>query len=320
MLSMTWEEELEEFRTYLRLERGLTGNSVKAYCNDIMKLVDFLSTSGEVVPPDAVTAEQFRGFMAWLGQNSISPRTQARIMSGVRSFYKSLIVAEKIEADPTEAVQTPKVGRKLPEVLSVEEIDAMEEAFDLGRSEGVRNLAIVETLYSCGLRVSELTDLRVSCLHLDKGYVRVEGKGRKERLIPIGQKAVKCIRDYVDNFRNESNIAPGHEDFLFISRLGKKLSRIMVFNIIKEAAAAAGITKTISPHTLRHSFATHLVDGGANLRAVQEMLGHESIMTTEIYTHLDNSYLLSTLVEHHPYREAQETVSPSGAEAGEGTQ
>lgn len=300
---MNWDEELEEFRTYLRLERGLTVNSVKAYSNDIMKLVAFMEENGGVVSPESVTAEMFRDFICWLGKNGISPRTQARILSGVRSFYKNLIVAEKIDSDPTEAVQAPKIGRKLPTVLSVEEIDAMEGVFDCSRPDGMRNLAIVETLYSCGLRVSELTELRISSLHFEQGYVQVEGKGRKERMVPIGGKAQKCIEDYLGTFRNEADVVAGNEDYLFISRLGRKLSRIMVFNIIKEAAAAAGIEKVISPHTLRHSFATHLVDGGANLRAVQEMLGHESIMTTEIYTHLDNSYLKSELVEHHPYKD-----------------
>lgn len=300
---MRWEEELEDFQSYLKLERGLTDNSVKAYLTDIEKLINFLSQEvGADVTPESVTPDMFREFIVWLGVRGVSPRTQGRILSGVRSFYKNLLLSEKIEMDPTEAIQAPKIGRKLPTVLSVEEINAMEATFDLTRVDGVRNLAIIETLYSCGLRVSELTDLRLSNLHFDEGYIVVFGKGQKERLVPIGGKAKQNIGDYLTEYRNDTVAAPGHEDYLYLSRLGKKLSRIMVFNIVKEAALGAGITKTISPHTLRHSFATHLVDGGADLRAVQEMLGHESIMTTEIYTHLDNEYLKSTLVEHHPYK------------------
>ncbi len=303
---MKWEEELEEFKLYLKLERGLTGNSVKAYTNDINKLVEYLTEEEkEDVKPEDVTAEEFRNFINWLGKKGIGARTQARILSGVRSFYKNLIIAEKMEADPTESVQAPKIGRKLPVVLSVEEIDALEATFDQQKAEGVRNLAIVETLYSCGLRVSELTDLKMSCLHFEQGYVTVVGKGQKERLVPIGGKARTCIERYINEFRGETNIDHGYEDVLFLNKFGRSLSRIMVFNIIKEAAVNAGITKVISPHTLRHSFATHLVDGGANLRAVQEMLGHESIMTTEIYTHLDNAYLKSTLIEHHPYKDTE---------------
>lgn len=299
---MQWEEELEDFQSYLKLERGLTDNSVKAYMTDIEKLITFLGQDGGNVAPEDVTPVQFREFIVWLGVLGVSPRTQGRILSGIRSFYKNLILSEKIEVDPTEAVQAPKIGRKLPTVLSVDEINDMEATFDLSKSDGVRNLAIIETLYSCGLRVSELTDLKISNLHFDEGYIVVFGKGQKERLVPIGGKAKQNIGDYLTEYRNDTVAAPGHEDYLYLSRLGKKLSRIMVFNIVKEAATGAGITKTISPHTLRHSFATHLVDGGADLRAVQEMLGHESIMTTEIYTHLDNEYLKSTLVEHHPYK------------------
>lgn len=299
---MRWDEEIEDFQSYLKLERGLTDNSVRAYVTDLEKLINFLSQGGEETPPEDVTPDMFREFIVWLGVQGVSPRTQGRILSGVRSFYKNLILSEKIEIDPTEAVQAPKIGRKLPTVLSVEEINDMEGTFDLSKVEGVRNLAIVETLYSCGLRVSELTELKISNLHFSDGYILVYGKGQKERLVPVGAKAKDNITDYLSQFRNDAVAAPGHEDFLYLSRLGKKLSRIMVFNIVKEAAAAAGITKTISPHTLRHSFATHLVDGGADLRAVQEMLGHESIMTTEIYTHLDHEYLKSTLVEHHPYK------------------
>ena len=299
---MQWDEELEDFQSYLKLERGLTDNSVKAYLTDIEKLINFLKQDGEDIAPEDVTPDKFREFIVWLAADGIGPRTQARILSGIRSFYKNLILSERIEVDPTEAIQAPKIGRKLPTVLSVKEINDLEDSFDLTKSEGVRNLAIIETLYSCGLRVSELTDLKISDLHFNEGYITVFGKGQKERLVPIGEKAKTNIDDYLTEYRTDAVTAPGHDDYLFISRLGKKLSRIMVFNIVKEAALAAGITKTISPHTLRHSFATHLVDGGADLRAVQEMLGHESIMTTEIYTHLDHEYLKSALVDHHPYK------------------
>ena len=213
---------------------------------------------------------------------------------------------EKIDEDPTEQFQTPKIERKLPTVLSVEEIRSLEDSFDTGRVDGVRNRAIIETLYSCGLRVSELTELRLSQMNFEVGCVVIEGKGRKERIVPIGERARDYIREYVDGLRQTQKIEPGNEDYVFINRSGTKLSRIMIFNIIKEAASKVGITKVVSPHTLRHSFATHLVDGGANLRAVQEMLGHESIVTTEIYTHLDDSYLRSTMMEHHPYAKKEE--------------
>ena len=301
---MNWDDELEEFKTYLKLERGLTPNSVKAYANDISKLIEFLNQDDNAdVTPDKVTPSQFRSFINWLAQEkSISARTQARILSGIRSFYKNLILNEKIDEDPTETVQAPKIGRKLPTVLSVDEIDAIEAAFDTSKMDGARNLAIVETLYSCGLRVSELTGMKMSDLHFDQGYVTVFGKGQKERLVPIGKKAQSLIQDYVTSFRNDMTIQPGHEAFLFLNKNGHSLSRVMVFKMLKDAATAAGVTKVISPHTLRHSFATHLVDGGANLRAVQEMLFFNDTATTEIYTHLDNNYLKSTLVEHHPYK------------------
>ena len=302
---MVWEEEIEDFKEHLTLERGLQPNSVKAYITDISKFVTYLksiSPDGTPMGPEEVDVETLHGFWTWLGENGISPRTQARIMSGIKSFFHILLFMERIEDDPTEMFQTPKIGRKLPTVLSVEEIDAMEASFDTTKVEGVRNLAIVETLYSCGLRVSELTEAKLSDLHMEEGYVRVIGKGQKERLVPIGESAKRCIADYVGNWRSTVEVQAGSEDVLFLNRFGYKLSRIMVFNIIKEAARAAGITKVVSPHTLRHSFATHLVDGGANLRAVQSMLGHESITTTEVYTHLDSTYLRSTLVINHPYK------------------
>lgn len=300
---MVWSEEIDSFVEYLLLERGLTQNSVKAYNNDIFKFVSFLceSNGGVDVPPEEVSGDQAREFVVWLAQKGVGPRTQSRILSGIRSFYKFLILSEKVDADPTENVQGPKLGRKIPVILSVQEINDMEATFDLSRPDGLRNLAILETLYSCGLRVSELTDLRLSAVNFDKGYVQVFGKGQKERLVPMGEAAKARIKDYLE-VRSELGQPDSKEDALFLNKFGGPMSRIMVFNIVKGAAKAAGITKVISPHTLRHSFATHLVDGGANLRAVQEMLGHESIMTTEIYTHLDDTYLRTTLATCHPYK------------------
>ena len=296
-----------DFDEFLRLERGLTENSVRAYHTDIEKLVSYLSLDGRaLIGPEELTCKDLQGFVRWLADIQIKPRTQARILSGIKSFYKNLIIKEKIDEDPTEQFQTPKIERKLPTVLSVEEIRSIEDSFDTGRVDGVRNRAIIETLYSCGLRVSELTELRLSQMNFEVGCVVIEGKGRKERIVPIGERARDYIREYVDGLRQTQKIEPGNEDYVFINRSGTKLSRIMIFNIIKEVASKVGITKVVSPHTLRHSFATHLVDGGANLRAVQEMLGHESIVTTEIYTHLDDSYLRSTMMEHHPYAKKEE--------------
>ena len=303
---MEWQEELSDFTEYLKLQRGLTDNSVRAYRGDIEKLIKYLSEEHPEVKPEMLETQHLQGFIVWLSENKISPRTQARIVSGIKSFYKNLILSEKLEEDPTEQFQPPKIGRKLPTILSVEEIEAMEATFNTNKYDGVRNRAIMETIYSCGLRVSELTELKLSNLHLDKGYIGVEGKGRKERVIPIGEKAGLYINEYVNGMRKTQKITEGMDDFVFLNRSGNKLSRIMIFNIIKEAAQKAGIDKVISPHTLRHSFATHLVDGGANLRAVQQMLGHESIMTTEIYTHLDDTYLRSTLQQHHPYLDDEE--------------
>ncbi len=298
-----WEKHIEDFRQYLKLERGLTDNSVMAYTRDLRKLTECLTEMGKAdIEPKDVTPQDFSEFVSWLGRKKVAERTQSRIMSGVRTFYKSLIISEEIEADPTESVQAPRIGRKLPTVLSVAEIDAMEETFAKDTMDGVRNLAMIEVLYSCGLRVSELTNLRLINLRFSKGYITVVGKGRKERMIPIGERAKNCVLRYLREFRETVDILPAYRDYVFINKLGTTISRIMVFNIVREAAQAAGITKHVSPHTLRHSFATHLVDGGANLRAVQQMLGHESIVTTEIYTHLDNTYLKTTLLDHHPYK------------------
>ena len=297
---MTWEEAKKGFENYLRLEKSLSQNSVSAYINDINKLIVYLNTHFSKITPLKVKLEHLKSFVAWLNEKEISPRTQARTISGIKSFYKYLMVEEKITTDPTSLLESPKIGRKLPDVLSIEEIDYLIDSVDLSKVEGQRNKAMIETLYSCGLRVSELVNLKITNLFLDQGYVKVEGKGNKERLVPVSGNAVEEIETYLANYRKKLNVAKDSENILFLNRRGKKLSRVMVFTIIKGLAEKAGIKKSISPHTFRHSFATHLINGGADLRAVQEMLGHESILTTEIYTHLDREYLKSTVQQFHP--------------------
>ncbi len=297
---MNWEQEISAFKNYLKLERGLSDNSIHAYITDLYKLVQYLKDQGEELGPDKVNLQQLKDLMESINDRGISPRTQARIISGIKSFYKFLLIEEKIDRDPTALLEAPKVGRKLPEILSVEEIDKIINAIDIKKPEGQRNKAILETLYSCGLRVSELIDLKISNLFFESGFIKVEGKGSKERLVPISSKAIKEINLYLSEYRRILNIHPQHEDVLFLNRRGKKLSRVMIFTIIKNIARELDFEKNISPHTFRHSFATHLIDGGANLRAVQEMLGHESIITTEIYTHLDKEYLKETIIHYHP--------------------
>lgn len=297
---MNWEQEISAFKNYLKLERGLSDNSIHAYVTDLYKLVQFLKDQGDELSPDSVTLQHLKDLMGSINNRGISPRTQARIISGIKSFYKFLLIEEKIDRDPTSLLEAPKVGRKLPEILSVEEIDTIINAIDIKKPEGQRNKAILETLYSCGLRVSELIDLKISNLFFESGFIKVEGKGSKERLVPISNKAIKEINLYLSEYRRILNIHPEHEDVLFLNRRGKKLSRVMIFTIIKNIARELNLEKNISPHTFRHSFATHLIDGGANLRAVQEMLGHESIITTEIYTHLDKEYLKDTIIHYHP--------------------
>ncbi|MBN2743442.1 integrase/recombinase XerD [Breznakibacter xylanolyticus] len=297
---MTWEKEIEGFRTYLKVEKGLSDNSIHAYVTDLQKLVVYLREKGMNIGPDQVVLANLKTMMQEITDRGISPRTQARIISGIKSFYKYLLIEEKVEKDPTALLEAPRVGRKLPEVLTVEEIDSIINTIDVKKSEGQRNKAILETLYSCGLRVSELIDLKISNLFFESGFVKIEGKGSKERLVPISTKAIKEINLYLSDYRRTLKIDPADEDILFLNRRGKKLSRVMIFTIIKTLVAKVGLTKNISPHTFRHSFATHLIDGGANLRAVQEMLGHESIITTEIYTHLDKEYLKNTIVQYHP--------------------
>ncbi|MGQ1788473.1 site-specific tyrosine recombinase XerD [Saccharicrinis sp. GN24d3] len=297
---MIWESEIEEFRGYLKVEKGLSDNSIHAYVTDLTKLVQFLKDKGYELGPEGVTLANLKEMMEWVTEKGISPRTQARIISGIKSFYKFLLIEEKIDRDPTALLESPKIGRKLPEILSVDEIDSIINAIDIKKPEGQRNKAILETLYSCGLRVSELIELKISNLFFESGFIKIEGKGNKERLVPISTKAIKEINLYLSEYRRNLKIHVDSEDILFLNRRGKKLSRVMIFTIIKNLVAKLGFEKNVSPHTFRHSFATHLIDGGANLRAVQEMLGHESIITTEIYTHLDKEYLKNTMIQFHP--------------------
>lgn len=288
---------IKKYRQYLRLEKSLSPNTLDAYLTDLDKLLSFLLLEGISVLE--VTLNDLQRFAAGLHDIGIHARSQARIISGIKSFYRFLIMADYIEADPTELLEGPQVGFKLPEVLTLEEIDTIISGIDLSKNEGQRNRAILETLYSCGLRVSELTNLKLSDLYFDEGFIKVEGKGSKQRLVPVSPRAINEIKMYFID-RNRVNIKKDYEDFLFISKRGTNLSRIMIFHLIKELAEATGITKNISPHTFRHSFATHLLEGGANLRAIQCMLGHESIATTEIYTHIDRNMLRSEIIEHHP--------------------
>ena len=288
---------LVKYRQYLKLEKSLSDNTVDAYLTDLDKLLAYLTL--ESINILDVRLENLEDFSAGLHDIGIHPRSQARILSGIRSFYRFLIMEDYLESDPTELLESPQTGFKLPEVMTVEEIDLLIGSIDRGTKEGQRNRAILETLYSCGLRVSELCNLKLSELYFEEGFIKVEGKGSKQRLVPISPRAIKEIRLYFTD-RNLMKIKPGFEDFVFISNFGKNISRIMVFHIIKELAERIGLKKKISPHTFRHSFATHLLEGGANLRAIQCMLGHESIGTTEIYTHIDRNMLRSEIIEHHP--------------------
>lgn len=298
---MDWDSTINGFISYLTLEKGLSGNSIEAYERDVKRMAKYLHDDLKVNSPAKVETAQLEKFLHVLHDLEISPRSQARILSGIRSYFQYLILEDVIKADPTELINGPKSDRYLPEVLSYEEIRQMIESIDLSHPQGTRNAAIIETLYACGLRVSELTGLRISHIYPDLQMIRVIGKNNKERLVPIGESALHHINLYLEGDRNRMmNIDSAAKDILFLNRRGKKLSRVMVFNIIKETAANAGITKNISPHSLRHSFATHLVEGGADLRAVQEMLGHSSITTTEIYTHMQADYLRETIQRFHP--------------------
>ena len=295
-----WEPYKKGFKAYLQLERSLSDNSVEAYMRDIEKLTQYLEHSGTLKNPSEVKLTDLQSFIKWIAELGISPASQARIISGVKSFYKFCLIEHISKIDPTVLLEAPKLKKSLPDTLSFDEIENIIAQIDLSKPEGGRNKAMLEMLYSCGLRVSELVNLKVSQLYFDVGFIRVLGKGDKERLVPVGSSAVKYVKIYLKNIRVHIQVKAGNEDIVFLNRRGSKLTRVMVFVIIKELAKKAGIKKTISPHTLRHSFATHLVEGGADLRAVQEMLGHESITTTQIYTHLDREFLRKTLEEFHP--------------------
>lgn len=295
-----WDSYKKGFKGYLQLEKSLSKHSVEAYLYDIDKLTQFLQATQQFKTPDEIELQHLQQFVKWIAGFEITASSQARIISGLRAFYKYCLLENISKNDPTILLEAPKLKRTLPDVLSFDEIELLISKIDLSKPEGERNRAIIETMYSCGLRVSELVNLRISQLYIDSGFIKVTGKGDKERLVPIGSSAIQYINIYRDAIRNQLTIKKGEEDILFLNRRGARLTRIMIFLIIKDLVQKAAIRKKVSPHTFRHSFATHLVEGGADLRAVQEMLGHESITTTEIYTHLDREYLRDTLQQYHP--------------------
>lgn len=295
-----WEPYKKGFKAWLQLEKSLSDHSVEAYLHDIEKLTLFLQEHSLLVTPAEVETKYLQQFIKWIAELGMTDTSQARIISGIRSFYKYCLIEQLTKKDPTLLLEAPKLKRKLPDVLSFEEIENIISQIDLSKPEGGRNKAILETLYSCGLRVTELVNLKISQLYTDVGFIRVIGKGDKERLVPIGQSAIKYITIYRSTLRVHIKAQPGHEDTLFLTKRGTGLSRVMIFLLLKDLVRKAGIKKSISPHSFRHSFATHLVEGGADLRAVQEMLGHASITTTEIYTHLDREFLRKTLEAYHP--------------------
>lgn len=297
---MSWQSYIKGFKSYLQLEKSLSANTVEAYLRDIGKFVNYLETAELKLNAEETKLEHFEGFVKVINELGFDAQSQARIIAGIRAFYRYLLMEDIISENPTELLTAPKLSRKLPDTLSVDEINALFASIDLSTPEGVRNRAMLEVLYGCGLRVSEMTTLKISNLFLDVDFIKVIGKGDKERLVPIGSQAIKYINMYKNEVRVHVPVQKGEEDFLFLNRRGKGLKRMYVFLVIKECAARIGLQKTISPHTFRHSFATHLIEGGADLRAVQEMLGHASITTTEIYTHLDRDYLRSTIMQFHP--------------------
>lgn len=298
--SFMWDSYKKGYKAWLQLEKSLSDNSVEAYLRDVEKLSNWLLAAGMARQPGEVALDDLQKFIRWLVELGLSATSQARIISGIKSFYRYCLLEKITETDPSLLLEAPKLKRQLPDILSFEEIEKIISQVDLSKADGGRNKAILETLYSCGLRVSELVNLRISQLYLDVGFIRVIGKGDKERLVPVGQSAQKYIRIYKDQIRIHQQPKPGSEDILFLNQRGTGLSRVMIFLLIKDLVKKAGIGKTVSPHSFRHSFATHLIEGGADLRAVQEMLGHESITTTEIYTHLDREFLRHTLAKHHP--------------------
>lgn len=295
-----WQSYIKHFKNYLRLERSLSGNSVEAYVRDVEKLEEFLELSKIDLAPARIQEEHLTAFLRYVAELGLAAHSQARMLSGIKAFFKYLLLENEITEDPTELLESPRLPRKLPDVLSYEEIETMLSAIDHSTPEGTRNRAIMEVLYSSGLRVSELTDLQLTNCHFDIGFLRIIGKGDKMRLVPIGKEAIKYTQIYLDHVRGDIAPQKGSEDIVFLNRRGGQLSRVMIFLMIKDIAEKAGIHKNVSPHTFRHSFATHLIEGGASLRAVQEMLGHESITTTEIYTHLDRDYLRQIITEFHP--------------------
>jgi integrase/recombinase XerD len=297
---LDWRSAIKGFQAFLKLEKGLSDNSIEAYSRDIEKLQQYADSLVNKLSPEAFSLNDLRLFINWINELGMIPSSQARILSGIKAFYKYLLVEDIIKNSPAELLESPKKQRKLPDTLSINDINRLIAAIDLSKPDGARNKAIIEVLYSCGLRVSELTELKLSNLYLEIEFIKVIGKGNKERLVPIGGEAIKALSIWIDSVRVHAPIKKGEEDMVFLNRRGTRLSRVYIFMLIKQLAQMAGIKKSISPHTLRHSFATHLVEGGADLRAVQEMLGHESITTTEIYTHLDREYLKETIISYHP--------------------
>ncbi|HQH19430.1 MAG TPA: site-specific tyrosine recombinase XerD [Bacteroidales bacterium] len=297
---MMWHADINGFKAYLQLEKSLSSHSVEAYIHDIEKFTQYLSLQNQALPPEKIELSHFQGFIKWIVELGLSSKTQARIISGIKSFYNYLLLENRIKINPTKLLESPKTGRHLPDTLSIEEIDQLITAIDLSKPEGHRNKAMLETLYSSGLRVTELIQLKITNLKLADGYIQIIGKGNKERIVPIGKIAIKQIMLYKDEFRQLIRVKKGFEDILFLNRRGTGISRNMIFMIIKELAKTSGINKKIGPHTFRHSFATHLIEGGADLRAVQEMLGHESITTTEIYLHLNREHLRDAIMRYHP--------------------
>ena len=295
---MSWESAILSFKSYLIIERSLSANSVDAYIRDVKKLADFAKEKEKTELQ--IERSDLSEFISNISKSGVAARSQSRIISGIKAFYKYLIMEDYITANPTELLESPKIGMKLPDTLSIKEIDKLIAAIDLSKAEGERNRAILEILYSCGLRVTELITLKLSNVSFVEGFIKVVGKGNKERLAPIGNTALKYLNIYINEVRNHQEIQKGYKDIIFLNRRGKQLTRVMIFTIIKQLAKKIGLKKNISPHTFRHSFATHLIQGGADLRAVQEMLGHESITTTEIYTHLDKEYLRETIIAFHP--------------------
>ena len=308
---MNWDIYIKGFKSYLKLEKSLSANTVEAYLRDIEKLVQYIDYFKLNLEPTKVTLKDLEGFLKWINEFGLSENSQARIISGIKAFYKYLLMEDILDESPAELLDSPRIGRKLPDVLSLEEINALMESIDLSSQQGQRNKAIIETMYSCGLRVSELINLKISDLYFNEDFIKVTGKGNKERLVPIGEEAQKFINIYLNEVRIHDTIKKGKEDFVFLNGRGSNLSRVMIFYIIKDLCEKTGIKKTISPHSLRHSFATHLIEGGADIRAVQEMLGHASITTTEIYTHLNREYLRDAILMFHPRYNGKWKTKPS---------